>query len=180
MKENYPRRAFRVNPDLSVNCGLMLGVFAVLALGGVLWGLWLLLWRRPDWPVVLAGCVFPLGLWLARRTGRAALAVPSRFFRVDLWLFFLGFTFWRVILSVTQTAWAAVTGKINPGVVAVPLRVRTEMAQLLLLWAITVTPGTIGLLAEGDILYVHCLYVPPGAALPGVDRLQDILARIWG
>ncbi len=154
--------------------------FAVLAVGGALWGLWVLLWREPSWPLILAGCFFPLGLWLARRTGRVALAFPSGFFRVDLWLLFFGLVGARIVVAVAQTAWTAVKGDIQPGVVAVPLRVRAEMAQLLLLWAITVTPGTIGLLVEDDVLYVHFLRLPAGPHLAGLERLQDLLKRMWG
>lgn len=130
--------------------------------------------------MILVGSAFPLGLWLVCRTGRVTLALPPRVFRVDLWALFFGLVAWRVTVAVARTAWAALTGTIQAGIVAVPLRVRTEMAQLLLLWAITVTPGTIALLAEGDVLYVHCLHLPAGPHLPGVNRLQDLLERIWG
>lgn len=147
--------------------------------GGLLWGLWVLLWREPGWPVVLAGGVFPLGVWLARRTGHVSLAFPSSIFRLDLWALFFGLVAWRVVLAVARTAWNGLTGSFQPGVVAIPLRLRTEMAQLLLLWAITVTPGTIALLLEEDVLYVHCLHPPAGPHIPGVDRLQQVLARIW-
>lgn len=154
-------------------------MLATLAVGSALWGLWILLWRQPFWPVILAGGVFPLGLWLLRRKGLVSLALPPRFFRLDLWLRFLGLVGARVVTSVGQAAWAALTGSIRPGVVTVPLRVRSEMAQLLLLWAITITPGTIALLAEGDMLYVHCLHLPSDGSLIGLDHLQGLLERIW-
>lgn len=152
----------------------------VLGLGGALWGLWVLLWREPRWPIVLGGGVFPLGLWLLGRAGRVALTVPRGFLRVDLWFRFLALVGLRVAVAVAQTSGAVLAGTVQPGVVRVPLRVRSELAQLLLLWAITVTPGTIALLAEGDVLHVHCLHLPTGADLPGLGRLQDLLERIWG
>ncbi len=151
----------------------------VLALGGALGGLWVLLWREPRPSVALAGGAFLVGLWVLQRTGRVALALPKGFFRLDLWLRFLALVGARVALAVGQTAWAALRGSIRPGILAVPLRLRSETAQLLLLWAITVTPGTIALLAEGDVLYVHCLHLPAGSELPGLARLQDLLERIW-
>jgi len=158
----------------------MRGNFAAFLLGAVLWGLWVLLWRGPNWPLIAAGGVFPLVIWLAHRTGRLVLAVPAGFFRADLWILFFALVGWRVVQAVFHTAFAAVTGTIRPGVLAIHVQVQTEMARLLLIWAITVTPGTIGLLVERDMLYVHCLHLPSGAVLPGLDRLQGLLKRMWG
>ncbi len=155
-------------------------MLAVFVVGAMLWGLWVLLWREPSWPVILAGAAFPLGLWLLRRSGRVRLALPPPFFRLHLWLGFWLTVGLRVAIAVAQTAWAAVTGSISPGIAAVPLRVRSEMAQLLLLWAITVTPGTIALLVEGETLYIHCLHLPPRGYPEGVERLQSLVQRIWG
>lgn len=131
-------------------------------------------------PLIAAGGVFPLVIWLAHRTGRLVLAVPAGFFRADLWILFFALVGWRVVQAVFHTAFAAVTGTIRPGVLAIHVQVQTEMARLLLIWAITVTPGTIGLLVERDMLYVHCLHLPSGAVLPGLDRLQGLLKRMWG
>ena len=40
---------------------------------------------------------------------------------------------------------------------ALPLRVKDPLARFLLLNAITLTPSTISLLIEGDLLYIHWL-----------------------
>lgn len=158
----------------------MFSKLVALVLGAALWGLWVLLWRRLDWPVVLAGMVFPVGMYLALSYRLVLLDVPRGFFRLDLWFLFGVLVLWRVIMSVCRVGWSILTGGISPGVVVVPLRLRTEAAQLLLLWAITVTPGTIALLAQGNTLYVHCLHLPPTGDLPGLAPLQRLLQKLLG
>lgn len=159
---------------------MMVSKLAAFALGTVLWGLWVLLWREPDWPVIIAGLVFPAGMYLALRYGRISLRVPKSFFRLDLWFLFGVLVLWRVLLSVCRVGWSILAGGISPGVVVIPLELRTETAQLLFLWAITVTPGTIALLAEGNRLHVHCLYTPPGGELPELMPLQGLLQKLLG
>ncbi len=60
------------------------------------------------------------------------------------------------------------------------MHVKSEMGQLLLLWAITVTPGTIALLVEGDMAYVHCLHQPSSPRLAGIPVVENLLRRLWG
>ncbi|MBC7319690.1 Na+/H+ antiporter subunit E, partial [bacterium] len=71
-------------------------------------------------------------------------------------------------------------GKEAPGIVAVPVRLRSGMGRLFLLWAITITPGTIALLMEGELLYVHCLRRPEGGTIPGLTALEGVLFKLWG
>ncbi|MCS7240038.1 MAG: Na+/H+ antiporter subunit E [Candidatus Bipolaricaulota bacterium] len=156
----------------------MLARLTACVLGAALWGLWVLLWRSPSWPVILVGVIFPASLYFALSRGLVLLRVPKSFFRLDLWCLFGGLVLWRIFLSVCRVGWSIITGCISPGIVVVPLRLRTEAAQLLLFWAVTVTPGTIALVAEGDVLYVHCLCVSPATDLPGLARLQGLLEKL--
>ncbi len=85
--------------------------------------------------------------------------------------------------AVASTSVCILTGRTRPGIVAVPVQVRSEIGQLLLLWSITVTPGTIALLVE-DSLYVHALHLPsnpgPKLTLPGLSTVEWVLKRLWG
>lgn len=149
--------------------------------GGVLWGLWLVLWRSVSWPVVASGALFPFGLVFLSGLGRIRPAVPSRvWLRLDLWMAFSLLLILRVAYAVLSTAFTLLMGKEAPGIVAVPVRLRSGMGRLLLLWAVTVTPGTIALLLEGDLLYVHTLHRPAGATVPGIAALEGVLLRLWG
>ncbi|RLE31173.1 hypothetical protein DRJ54_01040 [Candidatus Acetothermia bacterium] len=149
--------------------------------GGLLMGVWAALWRSTDWPVLASGLVFPLSLAALTGLGRLGPDLPLRIWlRLDLWGAFLVLVALRVTAAVISTSWAVISGGRSPGIVAVPVRLRSHMGRLLLLWAVTVTPGTIALLLEGDLLYVHCLRRPPGAVLPGLPSLEGVLLRLWG
>ncbi|GAB4305468.1 MAG: Na+/H+ antiporter subunit E [Candidatus Bipolaricaulota bacterium] len=152
-----------------------------IAIGGLLWGMWVLLWRGASWPVLAVGGVFPLGILLGAVGGRLRLEFPvSAWWRLDLWAAFGLAVTALVVKAVARTGWAILIGRIQPGVIAIPIRVRSEMGQLLLLWAITVTPGTIALLVEGDIAYVHCLDQPSQPRLPAIERVERLLVGLWG
>ncbi len=151
-----------------------------IAIGGLLWGMWVLLWRGAPWPVLALGSVFPLGILVGAALGPLRLGFPlSAWVRVDLWAALALVVTALVIGAVARTGWAIVTGRIRSGIVAIPIRVKSEMGQLLLLWAITVTPGTIALLVEEDIAYVHCLHRPRGPRLAGTTLVESLLIRLW-
>jgi multisubunit Na+/H+ antiporter MnhE subunit len=70
----------------------------------------------------------------------------------------------RFALSTLMTAWLILTGKEEGRMMALPLRVKDPLARFLLLNAITLTPSTISLLIEGDLLYIHWLQTAGGRA----------------
>lgn len=152
----------------------ILGAFGV---GGLLWGLWVLLWRTTDWPVIAAGSVFLAGVYLFLWARRISLDLPHSVLRLDLWLSFFAIVAARVVMAVGKTGLAIVSGRVEPTVVAIPVPLGSELGRLLFLWAITVTPGTIALLVEGNLAYVHCLCRPSEKGLSSLTRL---LERILG
>jgi len=122
-----------------------------------------------------------VGLALLSGLGRIRPEPPARvWLRLDLWLLLMGLVTARVVVAVITTTWAILTGRVRSGIVAMPVRLRSRMGRLLLLWAVTVTPGTIALLLEGDLLYVHTLHRPAGATVPGIPALEGVLLRLWG
>lgn len=149
--------------------------------GGLLWGLWILLWRSAELPVALSGLFWPAAfLFLAIRKGLGTEVRWQAWLRLDLWTAYLFLFGVNVVRGVAGTAWAIVWGRVSPGIIAVPLRVKSDLSRLLLILAITASPGTIALLAEREILYVHCLRLPPGPELPGVEALQRVLLELAG
>lgn len=149
--------------------------------GGVLWGIWVLLWRSTSPAVLLSGLWCPLLLGAAARWKGVGLRLkPGVWYRVDLWLLFLGLLLATVVRGVIRTGIAIISGRVDPGIVAVPLRVESDLSRLLLVISITASPGTIALLAEGEILYVHCLHLPPRPKLPAAEALQAVLVRLAG
>jgi len=161
-------------------CSAMAPWLGAAVISALLWGSWVALWRQASLPVLLGGVWLPLVLLGATAAKRLRVPFPARaWLRLDLWGAFLFLMAWRVLWAVASTAWAILRGQARPGVVAFPLRLRSDMGRLLLLWAITVTPGTIALLLEGDLLYVHCLRRPAGPAVPGLERLESLLKKLW-
>lgn len=152
-----------------------------IVVGVLLWGMWVLLWRGAGWPILALGGLFPAATVGATKAGILPMDFPlAAWLRVDLWAAFALSVTVLVIVSVARTGMAIVTGRIRSGIIAIPIRVRSEMGQLLLLWAITVTPGTIALLVEEDTAYVHCLHRPSGPCLSGTARIEGLLVRLWG
>ncbi len=151
----------------------------VMGVGGVLWGFWLLLWRKPSPSIIASGIVFPLGIGLLLRAGKIALDYSLRVLRPDLWLKFFFLVFVRVALAIVKTSWAIFSGRASPAIVAVSIPFHSDFGRLLLLWAITVTPGTIALLVEEDVVYIHCLHRPTSPEDLSLTPLIRVLQRIW-
>ncbi len=149
--------------------------------GGALWAIWILLWRSTSIPVLISGvwcpaALFALALWNGFGTG----VRRSVWTRPDLWAAFFLLFLWGVGRGVIRTAISILRARCSPGIIAIPVRVRSDLGKLLLVLAITASPGTIALLAEEDILYVHCLELPERPALPGIGPLQRILVKLTG
>ncbi len=63
----------------------------------------------------------------------------------------------RFVLSTLLTARLILFGGEESLLMALPIRVTNPFGQFLLLHSITLTPSTISLLVEGDLLYIHWL-----------------------
>jgi multicomponent Na+:H+ antiporter subunit E len=78
---------------------------------------------------------------------------------VSLLLFFA----WELVLANLRVAWDVVTPRhrMRPGVVAVPLRARTDVEITMLANMVSLTPGTLSLDVSDDrcVLYVHAMYL---------------------
>jgi multicomponent Na+:H+ antiporter subunit E len=98
-------------------------------------------------------------LWLGQR-----VVGPSNYFKkvyqvIGFALFFI----WALIRANLRVAYEVVTPPhtMRPGIVAVPLEVKTDAAITLLANLITLTPGTLSLDVSADrrVMYVHTMYV---------------------
>lgn len=63
----------------------------------------------------------------------------------------------RLVVSTLHTSWLILTGREEGRFMALPLRVEHPLGQFVLLNSITLTPSTISLLVEGDVVYLHWL-----------------------
>ena len=76
------------------------------------------------------------------------------------WARFISYIFvwiYYAIVAHLDVMYRIVTGRINPVVVKLPTKMKTDIGKTLLANSITLTPGTVTLWTEKNNLYVHCL-----------------------
>lgn len=92
---------------------------------------------------------------------------------LKLWYFveFTGYFLWHLILANLKVAYDVVTPThhMRPGIVSVPLDIRSALGVTLLGNMISLTPGTLTLHVEEDnsMIYVHVMH------LSGVEEFRD-------
>jgi multicomponent Na+:H+ antiporter subunit E len=89
---------------------------------------------------------------------------PTRYFLKVYQVFDLAAVFaWELLLANLRIAYEVITPThyMKPGVVAIPLDVKTDVEITLLANLITLTPGTLSLDVSQDrrVLYIHAMYV---------------------
>ena len=125
----------------------------------VLWVVWLAITRTLALPAVLAGAACSFGVvffwrWLMPDTlGSMVLLVrhPWRLMRFACVLLY------RFVVSTLRTSWIILKGGEAGRIVALPIRTADPLARFILLNSITLTPSTISLLVEDELLYIHWL-----------------------
>lgn len=121
-----------------------------------------LLWSTPE---LIIGAVFALVLavLLHRAFPKAAYFFkPARWFYSLVYLFPF---FWALTIANIDVAYRVVTGRINPGIVRISPRLKTDAATSLLATSITLTPGTLTVDVDekNNDLYVHWINVDEDA-----------------
>lgn len=98
-------------------------------------------------------------LWLLR----SHVGAEQYFVKVPRVLGLLAFFTWEVIVANIRVAISVLSPlrRLRPGIVAIPLDVRTDAEITLLANLITLTPGTMSLDISTDrrVLYVHAMHV---------------------
>jgi multicomponent Na+:H+ antiporter subunit E len=94
-------------------------------------------------------------LWLTHSRARSS----DYFLRVMRTISFVIFYIWEVVLANLRVAAMVLspTFKMRPGIIAIPLSIKTDAAITLLANLITLTPGTLSIDVSDDrkTLYVH-------------------------
>lgn len=128
-------------------------VFAVLLI------VWVALTRSSDPYILITGVIVAAGVTFAQhRLFPTVTFLPRSFLRrPHRAIAFLATLSFRFIASTLRTCGLILSGKEEGRIVALPIRVEDPFARFLLLNSITLTPSTISLLLEGDLLYIHWL-----------------------
>ncbi len=128
-------------------------VFAVLLI------VWIALTRSSDPYILITGIIVAAGVTFVQHRLFPTRILLSRVFlrRPHRVVAFFTTLFFRFITSTLRTCGLILAGKEEGRIVALPIRVKDPFARFLLLNSITLTPSTISLLLEGDLLYIHWL-----------------------
>lgn len=102
--------------------------------------------------------------FLALRILRPFLAPRSHYFKVlPKATFYILYVLWSLLVSSVRVAIVILSPrpKIDPGIVAVPLTVKSDGAIFVLANSITLTPGTLSLSISEDkkTLFVHGMFI---------------------
>lgn len=76
-----------------------------------------------------------------------------------LWLKFFSYLLWRVGLSTVRTCYLILTGDLDQKIFIYESNLKNRTGLLLLLNSITLTPTSIAILHEDDLIYVHHLSI---------------------
>jgi multicomponent Na+:H+ antiporter subunit E len=107
---------------------------------------------------------------------------PMRYLWFILYLFIF---IWECIKANFDVAYRVLHPRlpVRPGIVKVPVQLKSEMARTMLANSITMTPGTITVDIIGDDLYVHWIYVTshdPSEYVEKISgRFEKYIAKIF-
>lgn len=92
---------------------------------------------------------------------------------------FIGFALWSIVKANIDVARIVLRPRlnINPGIIAIPLDVKSEAGITLLANLVTLTPGTVSLdiSSNRDTIYVHCIDIQDPGAIR--DDIKDNFER---
>ena len=158
-----------------------------LAIFFVLMIIWILINNSLDLEILGVG--FILSLSLAVIFGRRTNVLdefkftPKAFFYTGVYLLVF---FWDLVKSNIHVALIVLKPSlpINPGIVKTKTVLKSKMARLILTNSITLTPGTLTVDIEDDILYIHWIDVKSEdieiATEKIVKKFEKILVKIYG
>lgn len=110
------------------------------------------------------------------------LLMPVRLFWA---LAYIPVLFLYVVRANLDVAWRVLHPRlpIRPGIVRARTTLKSPGARVLLANSITLTPGTLSVDIEDDMLYVHRIYVPrddaDGETELSLERFESFLRRIF-
>ncbi len=121
--------------------------------------IWVTLSRSTDPHVLWVGFLAAAAVLLIQRQLFSAVPLFSISFlcRPFQLVFFLYTLTVRFVTSTIHTCRLIILGQEEGSIVAVPVKLKDSLAQFILLNSITLTPSTISLLLEENLLYIHWL-----------------------
>ncbi len=104
-----------------------------------------------------------VGIIVGLLVGRFLVKNDAKAFNPVRWVwgvvYFLWYFFVAEVKAHLDVIGRIITGKVEPGIVKVPLKVKSDYARTLVANSITNTPGTVVVDADEDYLYVNWINV---------------------
>lgn len=158
-----------------------------LAIFIVLMIIWFLINNSFKLEVIAVGFVlsFVIAIIFGKRTDvlNEFKFTPAAFFYTIIYLLVF---FWELIKSNIHVALIVLKPSlpINPGIVKTKTVLKSKMARMILTNSITLTPGTLTVDIENDILYIHWIDAESDdidiATEKIVKKFEKILVKIYG
>ena len=149
--------------------------------------LWVLLtWQEiqeQGFPPLVIGIAAAVIITAASRTFFPGLIVHPT--RVVFFLVYIPILLWEIIKSNLDVAYRVLHPRmpINPGIVRVPVTLKSGYGKTILANSITLTPGTLTLDVKDQNFYVHWLniqtYDPQEAAATITGRFMKVLGKVF-
>lgn len=127
---------------------------------GLLYLLWLVLFREIN-PIILVSGVFVTGfvVFLYDRFELAVDITPRSLARPLIWIKFFVYLVLEIAKSTARTCYIILTGRVKGKIVAYDTKLESGSGKLFLINSITLTPITIGILSEKNLVYIHHLHL---------------------
>jgi len=148
--------------------------------------LWLFLTWTFYWQNFVVGAVVAITVGLI--FGNLFVKVPNKVFQLRRWFWFIVYIpvfFWEMAKANFDVAYRVLHPKmpINPGIVKVRTKIKTDMGKVFLANSITLTPGTFTVDLKDEYLYIHCINVRytdiEQASTDIVSRFEKLLLKIF-
>ena len=129
------------------------------------YGLWLVLTLPKTWETFVIGAVVALiaAIFFGGKFTHQAVSFlnPKRWFWA---LLYVPVFMWHMLIANLDVAFRVLHPKcpVNPGIVKVNTGLKTDVAKAFLANSITLTPGTMTVDVDDDVLYVHWIDVADG------------------
>lgn len=133
------------------------------------------------WPQLIVGLAAAIFVtYFNRNLLITAEERPPIRLRTVIWLF--GYMFkllWAIVVANFQVAWLVLHPKmpIEPNLVSLDIDIKRVSSRVLLANSITLTPGTLTVLADDKKFLVHALTIPTGEELKRwslIDRIKEM------
>lgn len=141
----------------------------------VLLGFWVIFYDAINFQILISGSLISCLVLFLYRMLLGNLEIPTQALKkINLWLLFFLRLAYHIVLSTARTLSLVITNRIKPEIIVYPCEVESDLGHLLLMNSITLTPTTIAILTERNLLYIHHLYLP---SREKYEKLRDSIQR---